>query len=77
MGIKTPKDYVMFYINLEMQSSVNLMSFINNEKMVLKHKLENKKIDKGQILNGINILNGLIEEINEIGEQDVLKKYCK
>ena len=49
MGIKTPKDYVMFYINLEMQSSVNLMSFINNEKMVLKHKLENKKINKGQI----------------------------
>jgi len=77
MGIKTAKDYVQFYVNLEMQNSVNLMSFINNEKMVLKHKLENKKNDKGPILNGIDILQGLIEEIKEIGEQDVLKKYNK
>jgi len=75
MGIKTTKDYVKFYINLEMQDSVNLLSFINNEKMVLKHKLENKKIDKGPILNGVDILDGLIEEIKGIGEQAVLKKY--
>lgn len=77
MGIKTTKDYVKFYINLEMRDSVNLLSFINNEKMVLKHKLENKKIEKEPILNGIKILEGLIEEIKENGEQEVLKKYNK
>ncbi|MCE9653297.1 MAG: hypothetical protein K8Q89_09655 [Nitrosarchaeum sp.] len=77
MGIKTTKDYVKFYINLEMQDSVNLLSFINNEKMVLKHKLENKKIDKDPILNGVDILDGLIEEIKGIGEQAVLKKYSE
>ena len=75
MGIKTTKDYVKFYINLEMLDSVNLLSFINNEKMVLKHKLENKKIEKEPILNGIKILEGLIDEIKENGEQEVLKKY--
>ena len=75
MGIKTTKDYVKFYINLEMRDSVNLLSFINNEKMVLKHKLENKKIDKEQILNGIKILETLILEIKEKGETEVLKKY--
>jgi len=75
MGITSTKDYVKFYINLEMQDSVNLLSFINNEKMVLKHKLENKKIDKEQILNGIKILEALILEIKEKGETEVLKKY--
>lgn len=75
MGITSTKDYVKFYINLEMQDSVNLLSFINNEKRVLKHKLENKKIDKEQILNGIKILEALILEIKEKGETEVLKKY--
>ncbi|HSB84477.1 MAG TPA: hypothetical protein VLD64_08335 [Nitrosarchaeum sp.] len=75
MGITTTKDYVKFYINLEMQDSVSLLSFINNEKMVLKHKLENKKIDKEQISNGIKILEALILEIKEKGEKEILKKY--
>jgi hypothetical protein len=75
MGIKTTKDYVKFYINLEMQNSVSFLSFINNEKMVLKHKLENKKLDKDSILKGIEILNGLSEEIRNSGEQTVLQKY--
>ncbi|HET9009635.1 MAG TPA: hypothetical protein VFN17_05900 [Nitrosarchaeum sp.] len=75
MGIKTTKDYVEFYINLEMQNSVSFLSFINNEKMVLKHKLENKKLDKDSILKGIEILNGLSEEIRNNGEQTVLQKY--
>jgi hypothetical protein len=75
MGIKTTKDYVEFYINLEMQNSVSFLSFINNEKMVLKHKLENKKLDKDSILKGIEILNGLSEEIRNSGEQTVLQKY--
>lgn len=75
MGIKTTKDYVKFYVNLEMQNSVSFLSFINNEKMVLKHKLENKKLDKDSILKGIEILNGLSEEIRNSGEQTVLQKY--
>jgi len=75
MGITSTKDYVKFYINLEMQDSVSLLSFINNEKMVLKHKLENKKIDKEQISNGIKILEALILEIKEKGEKEILKKY--
>lgn len=75
MGIKTTKDYVKFYINLEMQNSVSFLSFINNEKMVLKHNLENKKFDKESILNGIKILEGLIEDIKKSDEKTVLKKY--
>jgi len=77
MGIKTVEDYVKFYINLEMQESVNFLSFINNEKMVLKHKMENKKLDNASILNGIKILESLIEEIKTSGEQTVLNKYNK
>ena len=77
MGIKTVADYVKFYINLEMQKSVSLLSFINNEKVVLKHKLENKKIDKESILNGIVILEELTEEIKNGGEAAVLEKYGK
>lgn len=77
MGIKTTQDYVKFYINLEMQNSVSFLSFINNEKRVLKHKLENKTSDKEQILNGIRILEELIEEIKKWGEQSVLEKYSE
>lgn len=75
MGIKTTRDYVKFYINLEMQKSVSFLSFINNEKMVLKHKLENKKSDRDSILNGIKILEELIDEIKNNGEQSILEKY--
>ncbi len=77
MGIKTIKDYVKFYTNLEMQSSVSFMSFINNEKMVLKHKLENKKIDKIAILNGIRILDELVAEIKISDEKTILEKYSQ
>ncbi len=77
MGIKTTRDYVKFYINLEMQNSVSFLSFINNEKMVLKHKIENKNVDKDPILNGIRILEELVEEVKKSGEQSVLEKYCK
>ena len=77
MGIKTTRDYVKFYINLEMQNSVSFLSFINNEKMVLKHKLENKNTDKDPILNGIRILEGLVEEMKKSGEQSVLEKYSE
>lgn len=77
MGIKTTRDYVKFYINLEMQNSVSFLSFINNEKMVLKHKIENKNVDKDPILNGIRILEELVEEVKKSGEQSVLEKYSK
>lgn len=75
MGIKTTRDYVKFYINLDMENSVSFLSFINNEKMVLKHKLENMKLDKSPILNGIRILEELIDEIKTSGEKAVLERY--
>jgi len=75
MGIKTTRDYVKFYINLDMQNSVSFLSFINNEKMVLKHKLENMKLDKSPILNGIRILEELVDEIKKSGEKAILEKY--
>lgn len=75
MGIKTTRDYVKFYINLDMQNSVSFLSFVNNEKMVLKHKLENMKLDKNPILNGIRILEELVDEIKKSGEEVILEKY--
>ena len=75
MGIKTTRDYVKFYINLDMEDSVSFLSFINNEKMVLKHKLENVKLDKNPILNGIKILEELVDEIKTSGEKETLERY--
>lgn len=75
MGIKTTRDYVKFYINLDMENSVSFLSFINNEKMVLKHKLENVKLDKSPILNGIRILEELVDEIKTSGEKAILERY--
>jgi hypothetical protein len=75
MGIKTTGDYVKFYINLEMQDRVSFLSFIHNEKMVLKQKLENKNLDKESIINGVKILEGLIDELKKDGESKVLEKY--
>jgi hypothetical protein len=60
-----------------MQNSVSFLSFINNEKMVLKHKLENMKLDKNPILNGIKILEELIDEIKTSGEKVILEKYSE
>ena len=77
MGIKTTRDYVKFYVNLDMQKSVSFLSFINNEKMVLKHKIEGKKSDKESILNGIKILEELTNEVKNSGEQAILEKYSK
>ncbi len=75
MGIKTTADYVKFYIDLKMQESVSFLSFIHNEKIVLKQKLENKNSDKESIINGIEILEGLIEELKKDGESKILEKY--
>lgn len=75
MGIRTRSDYVKFFIDLDMGNSSSLISFVNNEKQVLKHKLQNKEIKKEIILEGIKILEELSLEIKEKGEIAVLEKY--
>ncbi len=77
MVIKTIIEYVDFFINLNMGENVSLLSFVNNERMVLKGKLEHKDLEKEPIKNGIGILEQLIKEINESGERGVLEKYQK
>jgi hypothetical protein len=75
MGIRTISDYVQFFINLDMGSSVSFFSFVNNEKLTLKHKLQNKEIKKEHILDGLKILEELTLEIQTVGEKLVLEKY--
>jgi len=75
MGIQTALEYVDFFINLNMGENVSLLSFVNNEKIVLKQKLEYKNLEKEPIKNGVKILEGLVREINEIGEKAVLENY--
>lgn len=77
MGIKTGSDYVKFYLGLDMGNDINLTSFVNNEKRVLKAKLENKNLNKVRIQEGITVLDQLLEEISKSGEQEVLTKYGK
>jgi len=77
MGIKTTLEYVDFFINLNMGENVSLLSFVNNEKLVLKQKLEYKNVEKEPIKKGIEILEGLVKEINQIGEKAILEKYQK
>ena len=77
MAIDTTEEYVDFFINLNMGEKVSLLSFVNNERMVLKQKLNNKINEKEPIKNGISILEGLISEINGNGETEVLKQYQK
>ena len=75
MVIKTTEEYVDFFINLNMGKEVTLLSFVNNERMVLKQKLQNKINEKEPIKKGIIILEGLIKEIGENKESTVLEKY--
>jgi len=77
MGIKSTLEYVDFFINLNMGKNVSLLSFVNNEKIVLKQKLEYKNLEKEPIKKGVEILEKLVREINEIGEKAVLEKYQK
>jgi hypothetical protein len=77
MGIKTTLEYVDFFINLNMGENVSLLSFVNNEKLVLKQKLEYKNLEKEPIKKGIEILEGLVKEINQLGEKAILEKYQK
>jgi hypothetical protein len=75
MAIGTTAEYIDFFINLNMGENVSLISFVNNERMVLKGKLENKHVEKEPIRIGIEILERLITDINTIGEKEVLEKY--
>jgi len=77
MGIQSALEYVDFFINLNMGENVSLLSFVNNEKIVLKQKLEYKNLEKEPIKKGVQILEELVREINEIGEKAVLEKYQK
>ena len=45
-----------------MGENVPLISFVNNEKRVLKQKLENKNIPKEPLKKGIEILEQLSRE---------------
>ena len=60
-----------------MGENVPLLSFVNNEKIVLKQKLKYKDIEREPIQKGIEILEILANEIGQIGEQAVLEKYRK
>ena len=77
MVIKTTEEYVDFFINLNMGKEVTLLSFVNNERMVLKQKLQNKINEKEPIKKGIIILEGLIKEIGENSQITILEKYKK
>ena len=77
MGIRSASEYVDFFIDLNMGKDVSLLSFVNNEKIVLKQKLKYKALEKEPIQKGIDILESLTEEIGRIGEQAVLEKYRK
>lgn len=77
MGIGSASEYVDFFINLNMGKNVSLLSFINNEKLVLKQKLGYKNLEKDPIKKGIEILEELAREINKTGEKTVLEKYQK
>ena len=75
MVIDSAKEYVDFFINLNMGNEVSLLSFANNEKMVLKQKLKNKINQKEPIEKAISSLEIIIKEISEKGEAEVLAKY--
>jgi hypothetical protein len=77
MAIKSTEEYIDFFTNLNMGENVPLLSFVNNERMVLKQKLEYKNLEKEPIKKGIEILEDLVTEINRIGEKAVLEKYQK
>jgi hypothetical protein len=77
MAIKSTEEYIDFFLNLNMGENVPLLSFVNNERMVLKQKLEYKNLEKKPIKKGIEILEKLVTEISEMGEKVVITKYKK
>jgi hypothetical protein len=77
MGIRTVSDYVKFYVGLNMQDSISLSSFAYNEKLVLKNKTATGKLTKELIAQSLTLLDDLLNEIRDIGEQAVMEKYSK
>ena len=77
MGIRTVSDYVKFYVNLNMQDSISLSNFAYNEKLVLKNKTASGKLTKELISQSLILLDDLLSEIRDIGEQAVLEKYTQ
>ena len=77
MAIKSTEEYIDFFINLNMGENVPLLSFVNNERIVLKGKLEYKNLEKEPIKKGVEILEKLVTEISEMGEKAVIAKYQK
>lgn len=77
LGIRTITEYVQFYLDLGATSSIPLARFVNNERSVLKHKLETNQLNREAILQGIKILDVLKEEIQKIGQDKVIEKYSK
>ena len=77
MAIKSTEEYIDFFLNLNMGENVPLLSFINNERRVLKQKLEYKNLEKEPIKKGIEILEKLVTEISEMGQKAVIEKYQK
>lgn len=77
MGIRTVSDYVKFYVGLNMQDSISLSSFAYNEKLVLKNKTATGKMTKELIQQSLALLDELLGEIQNIGEQAVMEKYAK
>lgn len=77
MGIRTVSEYVQFYMGLNMQNSISLSSFVYNEKLVMKNKLDASSLKKEQIIQGLKILDELLAEIQSMGEEAVMKKYAK
>ena len=77
MGIRTVSDYVKFYVGLNMQDSISLSSFAYNEKLVLKNKTATGKMTKELIQQSLALLDELLGEIQNIGENAVMEKYTK
>ncbi|HZS73983.1 MAG TPA: hypothetical protein VFA69_05710 [Candidatus Nitrosotalea sp.] len=77
MGIRTVSDYVKFYVGLNMQDSISLSSFAYNEKLVLKNKTATGKMTKELIQQSLALLDELLGEIQNIGENAVMEKYAK
>ena len=69
VSMGSASEYVRFFIGLNMGRDVSLQSFLSNEKRILEKK--------GQDAPGIRILEGLQEEVAQIGERTMLEKYGK
>ena len=76
MGISSISEYVDFYLNLNMGKSVTLLSFANNEKLVLKQKLEYKNLKKEPIQEWNKHFRRIDQEkFKKLAKEAVLEKY--